>query len=184
MLDGKSGLLDAAGWKTAVTSREFVSRAYEENRDVVYRYLVALGTERAVAQELAQEVFLRLFVAARKGKQIQNVRAWVFAVASNLALNHLRAETYRPAFSGDDVARWLDSRGQPGTDPEKALLERERATALQGAIGALSARQQVCLHLRAEGFRYHQIAKILGVKVPTVAEFLRRAISKLRERHP
>jgi RNA polymerase sigma-70 factor (ECF subfamily) len=113
-----------------------------------------------------------------KGTQIHNVRAWMFTVASNLPLNHLRAEIYRPSLSGEDVGRWLESQAQPGADPEKALLERERTVALQEAISTLSSQQQVCLHLRAEGFRYREIAKILGVTVPTVAEFIRRAISK------
>ena len=180
-LQSKANLFDVAGFETAVTRRELVSRAYEENRDAIYRYLVALGTEPSVAQDLTQELFLKLYSTMGRGKQIHNVRAWMFTVASNLALNHLRAESYRPSISGEEVGRWLDSQAQPGADPEKALLERERAIALQEAIGNLSPQQRICLHLRAEGFRYREIAKILGVTVPTVAELLRRAISRLRK---
>ena len=179
-VDSKATLFGVAEYQTAVTRQELVSQAYEENRDAIYRYLVALGTKPSVAQDLTQELFLKLYSTIGKGKQIQNVRAWMFTVASNLALNHLRAETYRPSLSGEDVGRWLESQAQPGADPEKALLERERAVALQEAISTLSHQQRVCLHLRAEGFRYREIAKILGVTVPTVAEFLRRAISKLQ----
>jgi DNA-directed RNA polymerase specialized sigma24 family protein len=69
------------------------------------------------------ELFLKLYVTVGRGKQIQNVRAWAFTLASNLVLNHLRAENYRPSISGDDVARWLDMRAQPGVDPEERLLE-------------------------------------------------------------
>jgi RNA polymerase sigma-70 factor (ECF subfamily) len=179
-VDSKVTVFGLAGYQTAGTRREFVSRAYEENRDAIYRYLVALGTTPSVAEDLTQELFLKLYSTIGKGKQIQNVRAWMFTVASNLALNHLRAETYRPSLSGEDVGRWLESQAQPGADPEKALLERERAVALHEAINTLSPQQRVCLHLRAEGFRYREIAKILGVTVPTVAEFIRRAISKLK----
>jgi RNA polymerase sigma-70 factor (ECF subfamily) len=179
-VDSKATLFGVAEYQTAVTRQELVSQAYEDNRDAIYRYLVALGTKPSVAQDLTQELFLKLYSTIGKGKQIQNVRAWMFTVASNLALNHLRAETYRPSLSGEDVGRWLESQAQPGADPEKALLERERAVALQEAISTLSHQQRVCLHLRAEGFRYREIAKILGVTVPTVAEFLRRAISKLQ----
>lgn len=171
---GKATLLGVTEYQTAVT------QAYEQNRDAIYRYLIALGTKPSVAQDLTQELFLKLYATIGKGKQIQNVRAWMFTVASNLALNHLRAENYRPSITGEDVGRWLESQAQPGADPEKALLERERSAALQEAISALSPQQRVCLHLRAEGFRYREIAKILGVTVPTVAEFIRRAISKLK----
>ncbi|MGA3326269.1 MAG: RNA polymerase sigma factor [Terriglobia bacterium] len=176
--NGNAASLGIAGYQTTMTPREFVSRAYEENRDAIYRYLVALGTKPSVAQDLTQELFLKLYSTMGKGTQIHNVRAWMFTVASNLPLNHLRAEIYRPSLSGEDVGRWLESQAQPGADPEKALLERERTVALQEAISTLSSQQQVCLHLRAEGFRYREIAKILGVTVPTVAEFIRRAISK------
>jgi RNA polymerase sigma-70 factor (ECF subfamily) len=179
--ESKATLFSVAGYQTPVTRQEFVSRAYEENRDTIYRYLVALGTEPSMAQDLTQELFLKLHSTIGRGKQIHNVRAWMFTVASNLALNHLRAESYRPTISGEEVGRWLDSQTKPGADPEKALLERERAVALQEAIGTLSPQQRICLHLRAEGFRYREIAKILGVTVPTVAEFIRRAISRLRK---
>jgi RNA polymerase sigma-70 factor (ECF subfamily) len=179
-VNGKAALLEVAEYQMAVTRQELVSQAYEENRDAIYRYLVALGTRPSVAQDLTQELFLKLYATIGKGKQIQNVRAWMFTVASNLALNHLRAESYRPTLTGEDIRRWLETQAQPGADPEKALLEQERVVALQEAISTLSPQQRVCLHLRAEGFRYREIAKILGVTVPTVAEFLRRAISKLR----
>jgi RNA polymerase sigma-70 factor, ECF subfamily len=179
-VDDKAALFGVAGYQSTATRRERVSRAYQENRDAIYRYFVALGTDPSVSQDLTQEVFLKLYVAMGKGKQIQNARAWMFTAASHLALNHLRADHYWPSISDEDVAHWLESQAQPGGDPEKAILERERAVALQKAIGGLSPQQKVCLHLRAEGFRYREIAKILGVTVPTVAEFLRRAISKLK----
>ena len=183
-VEDKLAKLSVAVSQTAVTRRDFVLQAYEEHRDAIYRYLVALGIEPATAQDLTQEIFLKLFATMAKGKAIQSVRAWMFTVASNLALNHLRAESYHPSISGEEVARWLETQAQPGADPEKVLLERERAIALQEVIGTLSHQQQVCLHLRAEGFRYREIAKILGVTVPTVAEFLRRAISRLKKANP
>jgi RNA polymerase sigma-70 factor (ECF subfamily) len=176
----KTAFFSVAGFQTPATRRELVTRAYEENRDALYRYFVSLGADPTVSQDLTQEVFLRLYVESGKGKHIHNARAWMFTVASHLALNHLRADHYWISITGDDVARWLESQAQPGADPEKAVLERERAVALQNAISNLSPQQKVCLHLRAEGFRYREIAKILGVTVPTVAEFLRRAISKLK----
>ena len=178
--NAESLLFDVVGRQAAMTPKEFVSRAYAENRNVVYRYLVALGLRPSAAQDLTQEVFLKLYVAVGNSKRIQNARAWMFTVASHLALNHLRAENCQFSLSGDDVARWLESQAQPGVDPEKVILDRERAVRLQEAISSLSPQQRICLHLRAEGFRYREIAKTLGVSVPTVGEFLRRAISKLR----
>jgi RNA polymerase sigma-70 factor (ECF subfamily) len=164
-----------------VTARELVGRAYRENRLAIYRYLIALGMNPAEAQDLAQEAFLRLYVAIRKGQRIENLRAWLFAVASNLALNQHRARQYRPAATEQDVAAWLQSQSDPHSDPEQALLDSERAVHLSEAIRGLSRQQQACLHLRAEGFRYREIARILGVTLPTVAEFVRRAVVRLKQ---
>ncbi|MGA8224384.1 MAG: RNA polymerase sigma factor, partial [Candidatus Acidiferrales bacterium] len=154
----------------AVTAREVVGRAYRENRQAIYSYLVALGTNPAEAQDLAQEAFLKLYVAIRKGQRIENLRAWLFTVASNLALNQHRARQYRPAATEEEIAAWLQTQTDPRSDPEQALLDTERAVHLNEAIRGLSRQQQACLHLRAEGFRYREIARILGVTLPTVGE--------------
>ncbi len=165
----------------AVTAREVVGRAYRENRQAIYSYLVALGTNPAEAQDLAQEAFLKLYVAIRKGQRIENLRAWLFTVASNLALNQHRARQYRPAATEEEIAAWLQTQTDPRSDPEQALLDTERAVHLNEAIRGLSRQQQACLHLRAEGFRYREIARILGVTLPTVGEFVRRAVIRLKQ---
>jgi RNA polymerase sigma-70 factor (ECF subfamily) len=164
----------------AESLEEVVCRSYEEERSSVYRYLVCLGVEPASAQDLCQEVFLRLFVALKRGEEIRVVKAWLLAVASHLALNHHRAHGYRPQLSGEELERWLASAQDAAGSPELALLQREKLRALHEGIRSLSPQQQVCLHLRAEGFRYREIAEVLGVAVPTVSEFLRRAVTRLR----
>src|SRR5690242_16286495 len=102
-------VLGGAGYQTTVTRREFVSQAYAENRDRIYRYLVALGLEPSGAEDLTQELFMKLYSTIGEGTQIQNVRAWTLTVASNLALNHFRTEAHRPLVSNEYVERWLES---------------------------------------------------------------------------
>jgi len=173
--------LPASRAEFAERARELASRCYREDRDSIYRYLVALGTNPAEAQDLAQETFLKLYVALRNRTQIENVRAWLFTVASRLALNQRRWWRYRPAASEEDVARWMRSERDPQGTPEEALLDREAASRLDAAVRGLSPQQQACLHLRTEGFRYREIAAILGVSPATVAEFMRRAIAALKK---
>jgi RNA polymerase sigma-70 factor (ECF subfamily) len=165
----------------AVTARELAGRYYREERDSIYRYLVSLGTNPSEAQDLTQETFLKLYIALRNRKQIENMRAWLFTVASNLAMNHRRWWKYRPSAREEDVTRWMRSEADTQDTPEQALLHRETAMRLKEAIRGLSRQQQACLHLRTEGFRYREIARILGVSLPTVAEFLRRALTKLKK---
>src|SRR5688572_31518654 len=63
-----------------------VLEAYEDAREDVYYYVVTLGLPPAQAQDVAQEVFLKLYMQLRNGEQIRNVRGWVFRVAHNEAL--------------------------------------------------------------------------------------------------
>ena len=165
----------------AVTARELAAHYYREEREAIYRYLVSLGANPTEAQDLAQETFLRLYIALRKGKEIENIKAWLFTVASNLALNQKRWWKYRPAADETAMARWVQSGAEHIATPEHEMLERETAVRLKTAISLLSPQQKACLYLRAEGFRYREIARMLGVALPTVAEFMRRAVAKLRK---
>jgi RNA polymerase sigma-70 factor (ECF subfamily) len=158
-----------------VSIHDLVVKLYEESREPVCRYLLGLGVTPAEADDLCQEAFLRLFAALRKGEQIRNPRAWVFTVAHNSGLNARTAASRREVFDED---------GAPpaaGRDPEEAVLSDERLARLHRAVSALPAHQRHCLNLRAEGFRYRQIAEILGVSVSVVAGSLRRTVLRIRE---
>lgn len=147
-------------------------RAYEDTRDQLFRYLVHLGLSSYVAQEITHDCFLRLHTSLLDGKPIQHIRAWLFTVGHNLAVNWLRqVELERTSGAG-----------APGISesPELNVLGEERLLRLQQAVANLSIQQQRCLHLRAEGLRYREIAEILGIEISTVAEFLRRAVAQLR----
>jgi RNA polymerase sigma-70 factor (ECF subfamily) len=158
----------------ALTLHEQVVQTYLDARDDVYYYLLTLGVGPAEAQDIAQDTFLRLYVTLQKGDAIQNHRAWVFRVAHNLGLN---ARTRRRETVPADEIRTLDA----GTDPEARAIAADRDARLRSALEELSPQQRQCLHLRAEGLRYHEIASVLGVTTSTVNEFVRRGISKLKK---
>jgi RNA polymerase sigma-70 factor (ECF subfamily) len=160
-----------------VSLRDQVTQLFVEAREDVYRYLLTLGLYPPQAQEAAQEVFLRLYVALRKGDDIQNRRAWIFRVAHNLGLKVRQRQRTQPPFEPEMEARLSD----PRENPERDLLERERQLRLHSAIKDLSDQQKRCLFLRMEGLRYAEIAEVLGISIPTVGEFLRRAIHRLRK---
>jgi RNA polymerase sigma-70 factor (ECF subfamily) len=68
-----------------------------------------------------------------------------------------------------------------GPDPEAALIDRQRRRALAEAVRGLSPQQRNCLHLRAQGLRYREIADAIGISTSAVGEFLRRAVTRLKE---
>ena len=67
-----------------------VAKIFELLWEPVCRYLILSSVSRGVAEDLAQESFLRLYACMEKGQSVDNVSAWVFRVARNLAVDHLR----------------------------------------------------------------------------------------------
>ena len=155
--------------------QEEVTRAFEDARDDVYRYLVTLGLPLPQAQEAAQEVFLRLYVALENGDNIHNTRAWIFRTAHNLGLD-LRGKR-QPLPIEPEMEHALRDTAR---SVELDLIERERMEQLSGAWITLSPQQRQCLHLRAEGLRFREIAGVMGISISSVREFLGRAVAKLQ----
>lgn len=160
-----------------LTSLEEVAQLFEEAREEVYHYLLALGLYPQQAKEVVQEAFLRLHVALRNGDAIENRRAWIFRVAHNVGLKMHARESNRTAYA-PDLAAWIMDRER---NPEQSLLERERMLRFHRAIEELSEQQRRCFLLRVEGLRYAEIGAVLGINTSTVAEFLRRAVARLRK---
>lgn len=154
---------------------EAVERIYEQERENIYSYLLRFGARPQRAQELAQDSFLKLYLQMEKGEIIENPKAWLYRVAHNLALRDYRRE---PRF--EELDPNLRGSERPA-DQERTLIEKEKEAALSHAIRSLSARQRNCLHLRAQGLRYNEIAEVIGISSSAVGEFLRRAVLRLKE---
>jgi RNA polymerase sigma-70 factor (ECF subfamily) len=81
-----------------------------------------------------------------------------------------------------DERNWREieeSRSAMESDPESLLIQNERLNRLKMAVLNLTPLQRECLHLRAEGLRYREIAELLAISVSTVADAVRRATVKL-----
>jgi RNA polymerase sigma-70 factor (ECF subfamily) len=152
-----------------------VTRAFEDAREDIYRYLLTLGLPPAQAQEATQEVFLRLYLSLQDGAQIDNTRAWIFRVARNLGLDMRAKHQPLPIVPALEAVLRDTARSA-----EADLLERERMKQLTGAWKTLSPQQRECLQLRAEGLRYREIAQTMGITISSVREFLSRAILRLQ----
>jgi RNA polymerase sigma-70 factor, ECF subfamily len=152
--------------------KQIVAALFEQQRLSVCRYLTSLGLRPQVASEIAQESFLRLYRHLRSNGKSENLRGWVFRVAHNLAMNEL---TRAGSADGETPV----SEADPAGDPEQVLLHKERMRRMRTAIRMLPRRQQECLHLRAEGLRYREIAQALGIATSSVAESVQRALETL-----
>ncbi len=156
-----------------------VTRAFQGLRLPVYYYLMAFLGDAETADDLTQEVFLRLYEQLHRGQTVENVRLWAFRVAHNLAFDEReqqRRVTRLDASAWDELCLRLPD---PGMNPEQSALQRERLARVHAGLQWLSPQERQCLLLRAEGLRYREIGEVLGVATSTVSEFLQRAMRKL-----
>jgi RNA polymerase sigma-70 factor, ECF subfamily len=160
---------------------EKVTHHFERWRDPVNRYLVAVFGHPGEAEDITQETFLQLYRSLDSGQDIGNVRAWVFRVAHNLALNRIKARQFVELLDDDNWAELRHSLLNAGPTPEQRLLQEEQLNRLRASISRLTLQERECLHLRTKGMRYREIAEVLGLGLSTVAETLYRVIDKLRK---
>ena len=150
----------------------------------LYRYLLRIARQPATAEDLFQQTWLRVAQNIRQFDPRRNFEAWLFRLARNLAIDHLRR--YRPE-SLDDPLPSGDSRGEqlPAPDPGafQALVAGERARRVATALDALPAIHREVLTLRfEEEMKLEEIAEVMDTPLSTVKSRLRRALDGLRER--
>jgi RNA polymerase sigma-70 factor (ECF subfamily) len=162
-----------------MTLSERVLALFEQLRVPVFRYLLRKTRDSGQAEDITQETFLRLFRHLRKDRLLDNPKAWLFTVASNLAVDASRSECHIKDLDATTWKKIEESRSGLQADPEKLMLQRERLDRLHTAVLNLTRLQRECLHLRAEGLRYREIAGLLEISSSTVMDAVRRATLKL-----
>lgn len=168
----------------AVTSQsvspveEEVAELFAQLRNPVLRYLFTFGLPVHDGEEVVQEVFLALFQHLRRGRDRSNLRGWIFRVAHNLALKRRMASQRQWAeLVGANVEKHSDG----GLDPEQQLALTQKESRLRAVLRALPDADQRCLSLRAEGFRYREIAEVLGISLGAVSISLARSLARFEQ---
>jgi RNA polymerase sigma-70 factor (ECF subfamily) len=174
----QSGLAELAGLESLSLEKR-VTHYFEQWREQVYRYLVAVFGHPELAEEFTQEAFLRLYNVLHSGESIANVRAWVFRVAHNLAVNQIKSRQFIAPVTEEAWEELYRTLRDAAPGPEQRLLQQEKVNRLCASIARLTQAERECLHLRSKGFRYREMAEILGLSTTTVAETLYRVIGKL-----
>ncbi|MFZ0317568.1 MAG: sigma-70 family RNA polymerase sigma factor [Candidatus Sulfotelmatobacter sp.] len=156
-----------------------VVELFEELRDRLLRYLLALGLSAHDGEEIIQESFLLLFQHLRSGKARQNLRGWVFRVARNLALKQ-RAANQRQQRRMVEFNEYSPEQSvNRSANPEEELQNKLRQKRLLSVVRALPEQDQSCLLMRAEGLRYREIAEALGISLGSVAASMARSLARL-----
>lgn len=156
---------------------------YDTLRPSLYRYLLNIGMSPADVEEIIQETFLRLYRHLRKEGSDGNLRAWIYQVAHNLSADFRKSRRKLVETTPELLDKLSDLRLDNSPGPEDQILRKERVMKVHQALSELTKLQRDCVNLRVEGFRYREIAGILGVGTSTVSGSLRNAITRLAKEY-
>lgn len=149
----------------------------------LYRYLLRMVSCPCASEDLFQQTWLRVMERIQKYDPRRNFEGWLFSVAHNLAIDHLRRRRPQsldaPSASGE---RPSDRAQSERTGALDGLLVRERAQCLLKAVAELPAPFREVLALRFEDeMKLEEIAEALALPIGTVKTRLHRAMKALRQ---
>jgi RNA polymerase sigma-70 factor, ECF subfamily len=137
-----------------------------------------LGSD-AESEDLAQQVFIRIWKSAPRYRPTAKFTTWLFRITRNLVFNEIR----RKRHFADQSEVIPEAVERAEREPDRVLLEGELQHAIQEAINQLPESQRMAIILRRyEEMSYEDIAKVMGTGVPAVKSILFRARAELRER--
>lgn len=152
-------------------------------------FLYRMVHNQSVAEELAQEVFLRVYRARDSYRAEARFTTWLYRIATNLAVNHARDTRHERAAQ----TVYLDAPDEEtGTTPdladdepsvEQRLLRKERMAAIRSHVMALPERQRMAVLMhKYQGMDYRQIGEVLKLSESATKSLLFRAYQTLREK--
>ncbi len=175
MLDVKAG--DDASF-------DFLLQKY---RSPLVNFLYRMVRDAATAEDLAQEVFLRVYRARKQYSPSAKFTTWMFRIATNLALNSVRDNRHRKLETSLDAPLGDEPGALPRELParemriDQHLLERDRCEFIRQAVESLPEKQRVAVLLhKYEEMDYAEIAKILDCSESALKSLLFRAYETLR----
>jgi RNA polymerase sigma-70 factor, ECF subfamily len=158
----------------------------QKYRTPLVNFLYRMVRDTATAEDLAQEVFLRVYRARKQYSPSAKFTTWLFRIATNLALNSVRDNRHHQMDVSLDAAP-ADEDTAPLQLParemriDEHMVERDRADFIRGVISALPEKQRVAVLLhKYEEMDYGEIARILDCSESALKSLLFRAYETLR----
>jgi RNA polymerase sigma-70 factor, ECF subfamily len=158
-------------------------------RRSIIGFMYRMARNQSVAEELAQEVFLRVYRSRQGYAAEAKFSTWLYRIATNLALNHLRdTRNERAELSvsldepDDESGRAVDVADSHSTI-EQELVERERLKEIRKHVEALPERQRLAVMMhKYQEMDYREISKVLKMSESATKSLLFRAYETLREK--
>src|SRR5262249_33743169 len=139
---------------------------------IIYRYACALTRDGALAEDIVQEVFIRLYKNPDAARNEELLRAWLLRVTANVAQNMLRGR--RRGAARDEKFVILAAQMAENPQPDEALLREAEISGARQALDQIREPIRSCLLLKHEGLSYREIAEALGIKEASVGSMIAR----------
>ena len=160
-------------------SKEFKIRVLPVGNKL-HRYAAGILKDIHEAEDIVQEIFLRLWNMRQKLGEVRNIDAFAFRMTRNLCLDRLRAS--KPSLIDDKLEIVLRNMEAADIDPENELIINDTMREVQRLIEKLPEQQQTAMYLRdVEGYSNEEIAEIMDIEVNAVRVNVSRARRNVRE---
>lgn len=157
-----------------------VEALYRQHRELVFGLALRYGGGRSAwAEDVTQEVFLRLFDVVAELEEREGLQSWLYRVTINRCLNRLRSERIRNAAP----VRWLlGRRSMPHSDVERVTSARQELQRAWTLLQELPPKERVAFSMHyLDGKKQVEIASVLGHSKGYVCKLIKRAEDRIRE---
>ena len=162
---------------------------FDKYKSRVITYCFRFCGDRAVAEELAQETFLKVYKAARRYRPKARFSTWLYKIATNVCLNEIRRPVYRNRVASLDgttddgtPAKVSEPAATPQARPDTLLECQERQALVHQAMEQLPEKQRAALFLRIEGeFSYNEIGQQINRSENHVKTLIHRGRQRLKK---
>lgn len=166
--------------------REAVIGIVDRYQNELVGFFFHLCWDQLTSEELAQDVFVRLYNARERWQPTARLRTWLYRIAHNLWIDHLRRKrslVSLDAERGEEGLRLSDVlAAAPAADPDSAERDQQIRERVRGALAELpEGQREVFVLANDQGMKYHDIAAILGIPEGTVKSRMHHAVRFLRD---
>jgi RNA polymerase sigma-70 factor, ECF subfamily len=157
----------------------------------VFSLVVRMVRDTTVAEDLAQEAFVKAFHALDKYDPSYRFSNWIFKIANNVTIDHLRKRTLDTVSLEGPASRNADGGAEPrplqvadtGETPAEYTENRALGHSIEAAIDTLRPEYRSAILLRhVEGYSYEEVAEIMEIPLGTVKSYIHRGRAELKER--
>lgn len=157
---------------------EFI-RAYDEYSNAIYRYCFFRVYSKQQAEEIMQDAFMKTWQYIADGKEIENIRAFLYRVAGNLIIDSIRKHKESSLDELMEESNAFEPSSENENDAENKILFKE----IKEQLSTLKKEEQTIIIMRhVEGFSPQEIAETLGTNANNISVKLNRAVKKLKKK--